>query len=145
MMMTCRDCEPLEPRRLLSVVPPGDAVDVSDAKPLRSYDLAIAGTGEFMIARVVGEADPALDEVQVVRYSAAGAQVGGPVTIASGSSILRVAVSMDGDGDAVVAYDGDDGEFTSPASPRTPPPPRPCASPTAMKRTSRRTPAAVFS
>lgn len=145
MMMTSRDCEPLEPRRLLSVVPPGDAVDVSDAKPLRSYDLAIAGTGEFMIARVVGEADPALDEVQVVRYSAAGAQASGPVTIASGSSILRVAVSMDGDGDAVVAYDGDDGEFTSPASPRTPPPPRPCASPTAMKRTSRRTPAAVFS
>lgn len=92
MMMTCRDCEPLEPRRLLSVVPLGDAVDVSDAKPLRSYDLAIAGTGEFMIARVVGEADPALDEVQVVRYSAAGAQASGPVTIASGSSILRVAV-----------------------------------------------------
>ena len=40
----------------------------------------------------------------LVRYSAAGEQIGSPITVASGASVSEASVSMDARGDAVVAY-----------------------------------------
>jgi hypothetical protein len=112
-MNALRQVERLERRCLLSLVPLGDAVDVPGEGPFLSFDVGVAGNGGFIVARIAGDMDPASDDVQVLRYSAAGAQIGSPITIAAGTSIDRVSVSADADGDAVVAYDDGDGIYVA--------------------------------
>src|SRR5688500_9479305 len=97
----------LEPRQLLSFTPFGEETVVPGSTPA-SHDLAVAGNGTYIIAYATRT------DVQAVRYSAAGDQIGGIVTAASfpSAAVGNVSVATDADGDAVIAYTtfDDDGD-----------------------------------
>ncbi len=101
-MMNNRLFEILEQRRLLSLAILGPATDVPGESG-SSFDLAVAGNGSFIIARIPGDMF-ATRSVEVLRSSAAGQQIGSTITIASGDSVDAISVSMDSLGDAVIAY-----------------------------------------
>ncbi|HEV2292603.1 MAG TPA: hypothetical protein VGR35_02030, partial [Tepidisphaeraceae bacterium] len=99
------EIQPLESRRLLTVAPAGAevAVPLPVDPPLFEFDMAVGGGGSFIVV-----SDPfgfGGAPVIAVRYSAAGEQVGGRITIDDAG--FNAAVSMDADGDAVVAYQPD--------------------------------------
>src|SRR4051812_27241752 len=95
--------EILEQRRLLSLTPTGPVSDVAGAGA-SPFDLAVAGNGNFIIARVTGLFTATTHNVELLRYSGSGQQIGDIVTVGSGANVSSVAVSMDSTGDAVVAY-----------------------------------------
>jgi hypothetical protein len=97
--------EPLEHRRLLSLATLGPEVQVPVPHEVRSFDLAVAADGSYIIA-TSGIANGGDTEVSAVRYSPAGEQIGGVLTIESTGleSHAQVSVAIDDDGDAVVAY-----------------------------------------
>jgi len=96
--------EMFERRLLLSLTPLGPATDVPGSDAVSSFDAAVAGDGSAIIARVTGDMSAASHSVEVIRYSITGEQVGPIITVASGKDITDVSVSMDADGDAVVAW-----------------------------------------
>ncbi|HEV2294503.1 MAG TPA: calcium-binding protein [Tepidisphaeraceae bacterium] len=97
----------LESRRLLSLTPVEPEVTVPVGAARYQFDMAVAGDGSFIVV-----SDPAQDhfqpdspEVIAVRYDAGGRQVGAPITLDDDG--FNVRVSMDAEGEAVVAYQQD--------------------------------------
>ena len=91
----------LEPRRLLSVTPVGPEIAVPLPTTMTRFDMAVAGDGSFI---VVGDPIERTDSpgLVAVRYAADGAQLGQPITLDDRG--FNVSVSVDADGDAIVAY-----------------------------------------
>jgi Ca2+-binding RTX toxin-like protein len=90
------------------MTPLGPATDVA-GEGSSDFDLAVAGDGSFVVARVTGNPFDVVERhVEVVRYSASGEQVGQVMRLADGpASPSDVAVAMDADGDAVVTWAND--------------------------------------
>src|SRR5438552_2110143 len=99
--------EPLEPRRMLSFTVFGSEGMVPATAQVSRADVAMAGNGSFIVAQIDGDA------LEAVRYSATGEQVGEPLVLdkRKDTTFLDLAVSMDADGDAVVAYTADSKNF----------------------------------
>src|SRR5688572_4144347 len=93
--------QPLESRRLLSLTLLGPEVTVPMPTEMSRFDMAVADNGSFII---VGDPieQPDSPPVIAIRYSAAGEQIGAPLTLDNHG--FTVSVAMDTDGDAVVAY-----------------------------------------
>ena len=78
-LLVAEHVQPLEARRLLSLTPfgPETVVPVDNRLANHSSALAVAGDGSFLVAsHDVGRAG-----LTVVRYSAAGQQVGSPIVL----------------------------------------------------------------
>ncbi len=93
----------LEPRRLLSLTPAGPETMVPISGSITDFDVAVAGNGSYIIASSTTRKDGT--SIVATRHVASGRQIGEPVTLASGlGKSGGVSISMDADGDAVVAY-----------------------------------------
>ena len=96
--------EALERRRLLSFTPLGGEVAVPGTATAADFDLAVAGNGSYIVVSHLSSGNN--DSIVAVRYSSAGEQIGAPSTLDTFSGPGNaVSVSMDADGDAVVAYE----------------------------------------
>ena len=101
--------QPLESRRLLSLTPIGEETTVPFPTEMSQFDMAVAGDGSFIVVADPIE-QPGSPDLIAVRYSAAGQQIGAPLTLDDRG--FNVSASMDADGDAVVAYQkGSDGVY----------------------------------
>ena len=98
----------LESRRLLSVSPLGTEVTVPFPTQMSQVDMAVAGDGSFIVVADPIE-QPGSPDLVAVRYAASGEQVGAPLTLDDRG--FNVSVSMEADGDAVVAYQKGDGLY----------------------------------
>jgi Ca2+-binding RTX toxin-like protein len=108
------DLELLEPRRFLSLTPIGGATIVSQSQDARAFDVAAADNGLYLVATETIHHAPTADqpttgEIEIVRYSTSGEQLGDVFTINlvfpnNSAPFPRVRASMDADGDAIVVY-----------------------------------------
>src|SRR4051794_8918149 len=98
--MNYQAMEGLEQRRLLSLTLLGSPSTVTGAPSSSNFDAAVAGNGQSIVAfATAGDAG----DLKAIRYSADGAELGS-VRLASGKTISAISTTMDGDGDAVVAW-----------------------------------------
>ncbi|HEV2293640.1 MAG TPA: hypothetical protein VGR35_07280 [Tepidisphaeraceae bacterium] len=99
----------LEPRHMLSFTPLGGERVVEESSPLSRFDVAVADDGSYWVASIVID-EPSPDgrpndaTLTAVRYSAAGEQVGQPVTVTDGRFLPLISASADADGDLVIAF-----------------------------------------
>jgi Ca2+-binding RTX toxin-like protein len=93
--------ETLERRRLLTLVPMGVEVTAPIATDMTHFAMAVAADGSFLVVSDSFERPGSLDLI-AVRYGANGQQIGAPLTLDDVG--YHTSVSMDADGDAVVAY-----------------------------------------
>lgn len=94
----------LESRQLLSfnVFGPETVVPIDMGINGASTALAVAGDGSSIVAARQAGGDAG---IQVVRYSAAGDQIGSPLNLGTpGEKADYLSASMDADGDAIIAY-----------------------------------------
>jgi Ca2+-binding RTX toxin-like protein len=92
--------ESLESRRLLSLALTGLPTEVPGAANAGTFDFAVAANGDAIVA-FTNASDQCL---RAVRYDADGTPLGSPITVVSGKTFNGVSVSIDPDGDAVVAW-----------------------------------------
>src|SRR5687767_6365057 len=98
--------EPLESRRLLSLTPVGDETVLPPLGGASDYDVAAADDGTYIVASAATadrDDNDAPSVLTVARFAPTGQPLGAPLTLAS-SGASEVTVSMDADGDAVVAW-----------------------------------------
>jgi Ca2+-binding RTX toxin-like protein len=99
--------EPLESRRLFNFAPFGQEVTVPTSGSSGTADVAVAGDGSYII--VTSAFGGGTFKVSAVRYAPTGEQLGQPYLLYQrplpGFSESDVSAAMDGDGDAVVAFE----------------------------------------
>ena len=93
--------EPLEHRRLLALVPVGAEITAPMPTDMTHFEMAVAGDGSFIVVSDSYER-PGSPDLIAVRYDANGQAVSAPLTLDDVG--YHSSVSMDADGDAVVAY-----------------------------------------
>jgi Ca2+-binding RTX toxin-like protein len=96
--------EGLESRRLLSIARlEGDFI-LPDSTGSVATDVAVAANGESIVVGAVTDPMQAGATLKAWRFGADGVQIGEPLTLDIAIGSESVSVSMDADGDAVVAY-----------------------------------------
>lgn len=99
--MSSANVEVLEQRRLMALSLASAPTPVTGAADAAMFDAAVAGDGGFIVAFVPNENT---SELQAIRYSPTGEQMGSAMTLFSGKPVTGLSVAMDDSGDAVVAW-----------------------------------------